>query len=350
LLLLRRLLPLLAAFTAASLSATPIRAVHISRPFFNPSLGEQVTIDVTIAGGGLLDVQLLDRDGFVVRSLASHVSTKGHAVLRWDGRADDGSIVTDEAWSLRITSGNSSYFPIARPARMYTVKADAYSPLTGILRYTLPVASRVHIQSGSAVRNADGAMEGPVLKTLVDRAPRAAGAVVEQWNGFDESGIVHVPDLPNFVVAIAATPLPENSIITVGNRKATFIELAASRKGSSLLPVRTSHEHHVGLTVLDDVAPHLRIAATATADTAALALTLDGPTAERFSRQPATLFVFVDAKQILKLTPAHSVETTVNVPLRGVAPGRHLVSVNWESDLGPVAANSVRIDTSRSAR
>jgi len=136
---------------------------------------------------------------------------------------------------------------------MYVVKADSYSPMSGILRYTLPVASRVHVQAGSAILNATtGRSEGPVMKTIVDRAPRAAGAVVEQWNGFDESGTIHVPDLRNFVVGIAATPLPENTIITVGNRKITFLEWAENRTGNSLV-TRPSVDpvHHGGLLALN---------------------------------------------------------------------------------------------------
>jgi hypothetical protein len=53
---------------------------------------------------------------------------------------------------------------------------------------------------------------------LAANEPRAAGAVIQQWNGFDETGSVYIPDLGGFTCWVETIELPENAIITVGNR------------------------------------------------------------------------------------------------------------------------------------
>ena len=64
-----------------------------------------------------------------------------------------------------------------------------------------------------------GKATGPVLKTIVNREPRPTGPVIETWLGLDESGSFYVPDLRGFSVSVAATSLPENALISVGNQK-----------------------------------------------------------------------------------------------------------------------------------
>ena len=336
---------------AAPLGASQVGNVAVSRPFFNPSLGEHITVAFTLAEAGRVDVLIVDRDGFPVRQLAQKRSLPaGKVTLEWDGRDRSGQVVADEAWSLKIdadtASGTSTYFPAdAPPPQMVSVDADSYSPAASILRYTLPVASRVHMQAGSSAGTAHGpSTDGAVMKTIVDRAPRAAGAVIEQWNGLDESGTIRVSDQPNFVVGIAATPLPENSIITIGDRSKTFLQMALTRRGKSLFTSHPmSHAHHVGLTALDDHSPSLRVAAGhVRGSKLPLTVSVEGPTASRFLLQHPTLFVFVDGKLLLK-TPADRQSMSVSVPWHGAA-GDHVVVVNWQSEFGPVAANALRID------
>ena len=105
-----------------------------------------------------------------------------------------------------------------------------------------------------------GKATGPVLKTIVNREPRPTGPVIETWLGLDESGSFYVPDLRGFSVSVAATSLPENALISVGNTSETFLERAARRSGDPLIPQPDGgHAHHRGLTALDDVAPHTMV-------------------------------------------------------------------------------------------
>jgi len=290
----------------AALAAPFIRQVSTSRSSFNPSAVESVEIEVVLARAGALRVRLLDRDGFLVRTLVADArGVPGRNAFSWDGRADDGSVVANEAYSILVdwSDGRRTerYFPASKAAAMVSIPVRYYSRQAGVITYDLPVASRVHLQAGVASLNAKNRqMEGPVLKTVVDREPRTAGRVAEQWNGLDETGSFFVADLRNFVMAVAATPLPENAIIAYGNRQRTFLEVAAARGGVSLVANgRASHAHHGGLTALEDVSPPLTLEPMnaewsageqswiVSAPTLRLRVAPAGPAAQAFAAQPA---------------------------------------------------------------
>src|SRR5262249_9538315 len=192
------------------------------------------------------------------------------------------------------------------------------------------------------------------------REPRPAGAVIENWNGFDESGSFYVPDLPHFVVAIAATALPENAILTSGNRAVTYLQKTAVRSGSPLLSARSgNHEHHQGLTALEDSAPALKVkpinATWSSLDRIWLArdekigvsYSLSGPSKEAFEREPSVLMVFVGDRKVLSLASPHSGQS-VQIPLKGLPSGVHIVAFDWVSDYGPVAVDAFRIVAGKS--
>ena len=332
-------------------------SVSLDRRQLNATLGDSASLTVTLRRAGTLDVVVVDRDGFPVRQLATASAAPAAASrFTWDGRASDGRVVPDEAYSFRVEwrSGTARevYFPANAPAHMTSVDTHGYFAQTATLSYTLKVPSRVHVQTGVAVKNAkSGVMEGPVMKTVVNRAPRAAGRIAEQWNGLDESGTLFLPDLPNFVVAVAVTPLPDNSVITIGNRERTFAEAAVTRAGKSLFTFAVpSHQHHMGLAVLDDISPGLRIEpvnATWSArdrvwvtgdETLKVRLKLTGPSAAAFARQPGRMFRFMNQKLAGESKPSQG-EIAIKVPASDV----HNVSFNWRSDYGAVAANTIRV-------
>jgi hypothetical protein len=344
--------------------ASAIEGVKLSRPFFNPNVGQTVRIDFRLRRDGLLTVQLLDRDGFIVRHLArAAVAKNGPASFTWDGRDDHETVVPDEAYSLKIDlvvgRDHETYFPGNAPGEEVKVTANYYDRRSGVLSYRLDRPTRVHIQAGLAGMNAKtGKREGPVLKTIANREPRPAGAVVENWNGFDESGSFHVPSLPNFAVAVAATALPENAILTTGNRKEQFLVRAKRRTGRSLFTFSVEdHHHHQGLSTLDDVAPKLRVRPlnavwsrserkwTTKAKALKVVADLEGPSAESFARQPGELVVFVNQRRVNEiLRPSRGSHFEVELPRsHGEA---EIISFNWVSAYGPVAVNNLRISRS----
>lgn len=345
---------------AAPVETRLLSSVAVSRDSFNPALGEHVSISATVSMAGSLEALILDRDGYVVRRLGTtEIAGPGIVAVKWDGRSDSGAPVFDEAYSFKLdfdgASGKDSYFPAAQPAKFFSVNVDSYDRRGGTLRYTLPSAARVHIQAGSATADpATGTPRGPVLKTVVNRAPRPIGSVVETWRGLDESGTIYVPDVPNFVVAIAATTLPENSVITTGNRSGRFINSIGRRQGRSVLPSLPAAHHHVGLTAVEDVAPVLQSkpvgARWSATDKAWIApdrklrfgISLSGPNAEGFAKQPGRVVVFVGQQNVLDV-PASPTLGEISVQLPAGTGTTHIVAVNWVTDHGPVAATSFRV-------
>jgi hypothetical protein len=336
----------------------PIRSVNVDRQSLNVAASESATVTIGFGQAGRASVVIVDRDGYPVRALLDAQPASGSVTLHWDGRDDSGRFVADEAYSLKIDwrgpGGTDTYFPANEPAAMSAIEVRSYDRRAATLTYNLSRASRVHIQAGTAaVDPKTKKLVGPVMKTLVNREPRVSGTIAEHWNGYDESGSIFIPDLEDFVVAIAATPLPENSIVTFGNRQRRFVDTLSTRRGASLFTNRQHREHHFGLPTADDVSPALVIeplnAAWSAADRAwiqsgtgalRLRLKVEGPTAAAFRRHPATVELFVDGRSIG--TPSRKTSDVVQVPLhRGGSVS--LVSINWNSDWGPVAANTIQV-------
>lgn len=353
----------LAAFTpAGSEEALRSGSVSIDRSVMNPTVGDRVRISAAFPRAGRATVAIVDRDGVVVRTLANETDVRaGKNEFVWNGRDQSNELVPDEAYSLKIDwTGDGVrawYFPANRAFEMKSVPIRYYDRASGTLAFDLASPSRVHVQAGSAVLK-NGTAEGPVMKTVVNREPRMAGSIAEHWNGLDESGTTYVPDLPNFVIAVAATPLAENSIITTGNRQRTFVELAAARgeKPRSTFTFRTDgHEHHAGLPTLGDISPGLVLEPvggkwsesdrvwSVPAGEVKLRVTLAGPTASVFARQPARVHRFVDARLIGTSTSGGAAELTLPIPEAKLAGAVRMVSVNWQSEYGGVAANTIRL-------
>ena len=357
------LFALLIIATVAAAGANDARAIASVTPrssTINPTLGDSVSVVVDVRRRGIADVDVIDRDGYVVRTLTHQTPiAKGAATFAWDGRDAAGHVVPDEAYSFRVGwsdgASRETYFPADEPASMVALQADYYSARTATLAYTLAVPSRVHIQAGTVVKDPKtGEMAGPVLKTIVNREPRAAGRVAEAWSGQDESGLIRVADLQDFVISIAAVPLPEGSVVTYGNRTQTFAEAALTRAGESIFTKRRSHGHHAGLPVLDDVSPRMEIrplngswseeerAWRVVGSKVRLEVSLSGPSASSFARQPAQVYRFIDGKliSITKRPPKSPAKIEIDL-LNEKAP--QIVALNWRSDYGGVAVNAIRI-------
>ncbi len=321
---------------------------------FLPALGEKVEFSLRLLASGRLSASVLDRDGYVVRSLTSKKQANaGRVALVWDGRDNQGAIVPDEAYSLLLELETSRskelYFPANQFGEMYEIAVQSYSRRDATVAFELPRASRVHMQAGQAVPDLRlGRNVGPVLKTILNREPKPAGRVLATWNGLDVSGKLMVPDLPHFVIGIACTPLPENSVIATGNRSKAFIDYVSERKGSSRITASPKHRHHhVGLSTEDDLSPSLEVGIRDGAQTpdgcwtfsgtdVALALKVNGPSWSRFSSHPGKVLVFLGVKKIGEvLAKGASQDVRVTLPAISAEPAN--LVVNWVSDLGPTA-------------
>lgn len=334
--------------------------VSITPAFFNPSIGQRAQVAFTVSREGAVELEIVDRDHFPVRRLPSQPVQPGPVALWWDGRDDGGEIVPDEAYSLRVTfrgSEGSEVLDVPRnfvPA-VQSITGCSYSKSDGVLSYTLPWPARVRLQAGQlAPGTPPGSAGGPVLKTIVDRSPRVAGAVVEHWNGLDESGLVFVPDLPHFVVAIAAEQLPELVVIAVGNRAGSFFDYAQRHRPRSALAPRKLGRGRPGRpTALEDRTPRLDVGASSPMDPVErcylpgsepleVALTLDPQAAQYFLNPMAELSVFVDETLVVTRKAGES-PTRIVLAAGQIPPGTHRVAFDWASGHGPVAVATIQV-------
>ncbi|HET8797047.1 MAG TPA: hypothetical protein VFO89_05155 [Thermoanaerobaculia bacterium] len=327
-----------------------IRDVRVSPAFFNPSAGQKATIAFHAAVAGTARVTILDCDRYPVRKLPEIAVRPGPVQVKWDGRDDRGTVVPDEAWNLRIELGGEVYDPSHHHEPvMEDPQPRTYSRVDGVLSYRLARPARLHIQAGQARPNSkSGRNEGPILRTIVNREPRAAGAVIEKWNGFDESGTIRVSELPHFVVSVLAASLPENAILTRGNRREAFLDYARrTRPPAALVATRraAATHQHAGLSAFEDRSPDLRVAHSWTrSGSLRLEIEVEGETRAHFVRQPGTLHVYVDEQRVLAVDAPAS-PSVLTIPADRLRGGEHRIAVNWGSAYGPVAVGTFRIDS-----
>jgi hypothetical protein len=340
-----------------------IARVEASPASFNPSLGQQVSIRVTTRAAGELSCAIVDRDGYTVRQLRKAAAAAGVHDFSWDGRDERAAVVADEAYSLLVRlddgRGSETYAPArdAHGQHAASTKIEYYDRVRGVVAYRLAKASRVHLQAGTAKPARDGKRQGVAMVNIVDSEPRPAGGVVEHWTGFDASKLVFVPDLPHFVLSMVTVPLPESSIIAVGNTKRTYVAQTRQRRGTSILPAAKPGAHHSSLAGTDDRAPMLTVGVPsctgsgnefrcASAPKQVRASLGKGEYLESFSRQPRTLQLYVDGDLIAERKAAG---VTDALPLPRLGEGSHLITMNWVSDHGPLATGSARVNVSRGA-
>jgi len=343
-----------------------ISSVVVSPSFINTTLGQKANIEVAVVKAGIMTVTILDRDRFPIRVLRSISVKAGKHQIAWDGKDEAGLAVPDEAYSVRVELKGTDQVDVHDPSDAFVPIAEnpasaSYNRVDGVLAYTLSLPSRVHIQAGQVnATAAAGEPPGPVLKTILDRQPRVAGALVERWNGFDESGSINVAELKGFVISIAATSLPGNSIITTGNRSMTFFQYAQVHRTPAQKAIRpltaAGHEHHKGLNTFEDHAPALALGLEAPRANDAYLLQAGRPlrlsavaSADRspyFFSQPATLYVFVDERSVA-VVKSNENPTHITIDAKDLPPGEHRIAVNWASAFGPVAVRAARVVVGR---
>jgi hypothetical protein len=90
---------------ALKLERSPVTRVELDH-IFSPTCAcrtESARLAFQLREPDTLDLEIVDSDGELVRTLVEDAAHAAGPVLeRWDGRADDGSIVSDGAYRLRI--------------------------------------------------------------------------------------------------------------------------------------------------------------------------------------------------------------------------------------------------------
>lgn len=349
---------LIFAFIAGHIAyaASIFGKVQVSPASFNPSAGQTTKILFSVSKSGKINASIFDRDGFAVKNWTLPVTPGKPQEISWDGKDDSGAVLPDEAYTIRLQMGKQAEYNPALHFVPTLEKAPArsYSAVSGTLTYTVKQPSRVHIQAGLATKQ-DGVMKGCVIASLVDRAPRPTGSIVEAWDGYDATKKIYLPDQAHFVIAIVAESLPQNSIILTGNRKSSFLEYgAAHHKGSPQLKLQNSlGAHHAGLNSVEDRDPDVAleihspspvhgIYPIVASSAVQFRASIDTRKFPHFLKYPNELQVFVDTRQV-KLLENPKSPSDLSVSFDGVPDGKHMLTVNWISKYGPVGASSVMV-------
>lgn len=222
-------------FAAIGLSAAQSQAkipeisnVSISRPQFNPSNGESLTIFFSLNQDSKITIRIYDPDHGLIRYLVHGKDyKKGTNKEIWDGRDERNDIVPDEAYFFTIEAQSGKFRTMYDPTtfsggeELYLDTANIDQE-AGTVNYFLKKATRILFRSG--IEN------GPLLITLEDWKPRPKGENTVYWNGMDDSGRIRIANLPNFKMTLGGVELPENSAIAYGNKTTSYFEYKEKAK------------------------------------------------------------------------------------------------------------------------
>jgi flagellar hook assembly protein FlgD len=189
---------------------------------FRPTNGETVTITYKLSRPGKAIIKIFDPDMYLVRDLSGEVDKPGLNTVIWDGRDLGGRVVPDGAYffvieALDFERSLAIYDPVTFSGGESLVPVElTYDQEARVVRYQLAKDAWVKIRAGIS--------GGPLLKTIVNMAPRLAGENEEFWDGKDDSGNVEIIGQRDWKLMAEATSLPENSVIAVGNVEYDYFE------------------------------------------------------------------------------------------------------------------------------
>ncbi len=195
-----------------------IEDLHINREVLHP--GDEVSISFRITENAMVTLLIYNSDYEVVRQLTDKEERpSGTIVVIWDGMDDSGMPVPFEAYIISViadgTDGQKAvYDPTAIsggetldiPVKEEKDEFGHYS-----ISYSLPAPARVNIMAG--IHN------GPMLKSILDWKPQPAGAHVQIWDGYDETGKIDLTSNNNRTIYVTGFLLPENTIIVKGKSR-----------------------------------------------------------------------------------------------------------------------------------
>jgi len=197
-----------------------ISGITVEPKMFDPSRQEAVTISFRLSRPGKASVQIFDPAMHLISEMfAEEVGGSGLHEAVWDGRDLEGRLVPDEAYLFTIEARDyqrnaAVYDPTTVSGGTHLAPQAAFDAAHGTVSYHLDQDARVRIRAGIS--------GGPLLKTIINWAPRLAGDRQEIWDGRDESGHIEVAAQNKYRLIAEAVSLPENSIFTAGNTEYCF--------------------------------------------------------------------------------------------------------------------------------
>lgn len=209
----------------ASASALRIHPVVADRKVLDPEGGDTLTVRFALDQPARVHLEIWDGRDIRIREVSSERELPaGEHALAWDGRDAAGRPVPGEAyrWTLRAEGEGGAVVrydltdaTLGEEIGLQDLRWDSEA---GVVRYVLQEPARVNLRVGLQGM-------GPLLRTLLDWAPRPAGPHAEPWDGEDASGVLELETHPRLQLAPNAFRLPENTIFVAPlPGKAAWIE------------------------------------------------------------------------------------------------------------------------------
>jgi len=344
-----------------------IGQVEALQSAFNPSEGEEASVRFTLSRPGRATLTIWGpNQELIARPLDGQERPAGLQTATWDGRDVEGDIVPDEAYFFTLEAvsqgAGDRWDPLLSSGGERVVAGELQQLDETHFAYSVPKPSRVLVRAAVP--------EGPLVLTMVNWEPRPAGFAVETWDGRDADRLRRAAEIRGLRFGVMAFSLPDKSVIAKGNPgleyRRYFEEKAKSRPRKqkvvrteaegviisphALLPPHLNRDPRLTLefdgqsvepaTRPADAPPPVRL----TGDSALFRV--DVP--DRFERefmnnQKFELIIFVDDQRVLEVEQAH---VPFNYPwdLRGLAPGRHILTVNVSSFRNHVGTVSRFVD------
>ncbi|MBI3893647.1 MAG: hypothetical protein HY303_19175 [Candidatus Wallbacteria bacterium] len=345
----------LALFLAAAVTWGPAMAadsfsVVAARPFFDADRGESVSFSVAVPEPGTVTVALYDLGHRRVKTLLDGTRlAAGISTVTWRGDTDGGGRAGAgqafvAAGTLVTASGQTLSWDPATRSGGETVPMSlldcTYDPRAKLVRFAVRSPARVRIRAG--VR------EGPLLRTILEWAPRLAGEFGEAWDGMDETGTIDLAARRDLSLVASAYTLPDGAVLTAG-AVSESTGLLAPKAGDDrravairqkALQSKTAVDGHYLAAQAAESVPAFRVefldpktnaaGLPVVGSRAALRVTLDEPTAGQMLQDRFEIVVHVDMKRVFEEEQGYN-PYAVEFSTDGFAGGEHLLSVSVAS-------------------
>ncbi len=210
-----------------------LSGVSTSKTSFNPFQNEKSALTFSLSRPAKVSIRVYDPDQTQIdQPVMNEQMAAGTHTVEWDGRDVENTTVPDEAYFFTIVAEDESgkkeiYDPTTfSGGEEYDITVVDITPENHTITYTMPEMGRVMVRIGI--------QGGPLMNQLVDWKPRVKGAITEYWNGKDRDNLVDIYDHPKFKMIISYFTLPENSVITYGNNRLSFLDYKKKLKTQRL--------------------------------------------------------------------------------------------------------------------
>ena len=204
---------LLAALFTVQAYGLEIRHVQHDRNQLQTPGSEKVTVRFELSEPAAVTMNVYDGRDLLIRNIDSGKQlASGEHSLSWDGKDNAGRPVPPGAYHYTLVATDKDQQSVEYDLTDLTGGEDLevrnvnWDNKQKTLSYLVQKPARVNIRIG--LQN-----DGPLLRTLLEWVPRAAGTHQEKWDGMDASGVIDLSKHPKRDIVVLAFSLSDNSIL-----------------------------------------------------------------------------------------------------------------------------------------